>query len=419
MEDKNKRRLSILHPLTNKNTLLSTTAAAATNTNTTTTATTATTANNSNNNNNNTFAAVIASTTSSVNNSPANLQHARNLNFPPNYNFNGINPITSNTTTTTTTTTPTPTPTPTLPGNHISNNRIQLGFGIPPDSYIYGRGYNGKPMGLDNDQIPRYIPNEHSKRGILTTSNRNIYQESNHHVHHQQQQHQQQQQQQQHLNLSYNNVSTNQSQFGFILPQQLKNESTNNLQVSNLEIYNNLNPRKSPNMNYKEKISNWMASIPQFNNSENNEIYIDCYPGVISTSNTPSTSDEEIDLSDVEDILELQAQKVTKYVTRLYIHEVENSCLTRDGNAHNDNDDDDDDDDDDDVDDDDDDDDEEEEEEEDDEGENNDREKAIDDLPGARNEQAIQRNVEISYQKNGMNRLIHRDPNTPISFNIN
>ncbi|RCK59430.1 hypothetical protein Cantr_07470 [Candida viswanathii] len=354
MEDKSKRRLSILHPLTNKNSQSSTTAAAAAAaTNTTTTATSA----------NNTIAAVIASTTNSIGNPSPNPQLARSLNYPPSYNYSSLNPAANN-----------------------PNNRIHLGFGLPPDAYIYVKGYNGKP-GSDSDQIPRYVPHDYNpKRANTTLATQLNLQETSHHP-----------------NLSYN-VPTNQPQFNSLLPQQIKNETstattTNNLQVSNLEIYNNLNPRKSPNMNYKEKITNWMASIPQFNNSENNEIYIDCYPGVVSTSGTPSTSDDEIDLSDVEDILELQAQKVTRYVTRLYIHEVENSNLSRDRHGREGDEDEDE---------------EEEEDEDDDEDEDEDENEEEDE-----DEVDMQKGEGGAHEKNGRRHYGFRDVGLPIAFDIN
>ncbi|CAI5759350.1 unnamed protein product [Candida verbasci] len=90
-----------------------------------------------------------------------------------------------------------------------------------------------------------------------------------------------------------------------------------------VDVYDFLNPRKSPNMTYKEKINNWLNTIP-FNFDKYNEFKIDCYPGTANSSNdydSNSNSDSEIDLGDIDDLLELQAQKVTKYVTRLYVIE--------------------------------------------------------------------------------------------------
>ncbi|KAI5955297.1 hypothetical protein KGF54_001858 [Candida jiufengensis] len=122
-----------------------------------------------------------------------------------------------------------------------------------------------------------------------------------------------------------------------LFPIQRKLEKKHPRQ-EHVEVYNYLNPRKTANMTYNEKISNWLSSIPLiaknnntsggnfFTNNENlsPNYKIDCYPGVVSHSITASnTSNGEIDLTDVDDIIELQAQKVTKYVTRLYYNENE------------------------------------------------------------------------------------------------
>ncbi|EMG48241.1 hypothetical protein G210_1211 [Candida maltosa Xu316] len=208
---------------------------------------------------------------------PKKPQGLKNLAYPPSYEF--------------------------IPGGNPPNNlpnRTTSNIPMSPDGYVFVKGYpgGGGAAAVTADQIPRNMPTYFPKRMCSTT----------------------------------NNNTQTQQPLGQLPPPYLHqtqpplviNGTGSSMDVSNLEIFNTLNPRKAPNMNYKEKILNWMATIPQFNNSENNEIYIDCYPGVISTSVTPTGSDDEIDLADIEDILELQAQKVTRYVTRLYFHEDDN-----------------------------------------------------------------------------------------------
>ncbi|KAI5965570.1 uncharacterized protein KGF55_000932 [Candida pseudojiufengensis] len=103
-------------------------------------------------------------------------------------------------------------------------------------------------------------------------------------------------------------------------------------QVEQIDVYEYLNPRHATNMTYNEKITNWLTSIPlviKCNEDTNDgnvgpRYKFDCYPGTVSHSITPSdSSNADINLIDVDDIIEMQAQKVTKYVTRLYHNESE------------------------------------------------------------------------------------------------
>lgn len=119
---------------------------------------------------------------------------------------------------------------------------------------------------------------------------------------------------------NHSNNDNNKNKFSASILQQLQV-----LPTENIDVYDYLNPRKSANMGYREKIRSWLASVPlaiaydesltQFN--------LNCYPGVVSASETASNSDAEIDLADVDDVLELQAQRVTRYVNRLYFNEEE------------------------------------------------------------------------------------------------
>lgn len=98
-------------------------------------------------------------------------------------------------------------------------------------------------------------------------------------------------------------------------------------------FFNAVNPRKDPNMNFKEKITRWLDSLPfqqsQEASAANNEAGADygtlhhspdVYNDWAATyySPSPTISGSEIDFSDTHDIVEFQAKKITRYVTRLY-----------------------------------------------------------------------------------------------------
>lgn len=103
------------------------------------------------------------------------------------------------------------------------------------------------------------------------------------------------------------------------------------------DFFNELNPRKAPNMNFKEKINKWLATIPpqRYSNDIHDQtmnehaihmhhpydVYAEGYPDATYHSTSPSLSDSEIDLTDADDIVEFQARKITRYVTRLYAFE--------------------------------------------------------------------------------------------------
>ncbi|KAI5968628.1 hypothetical protein KGF57_000088 [Candida theae] len=92
-----------------------------------------------------------------------------------------------------------------------------------------------------------------------------------------------------------------------------------------VDVYDYLNPRKSANMHYKEKINSWLSSVPLAVAYDENltQFNLNCYPGVVTISETATNSEVEIDLADIDDVLELQAQRVTRYVKRLYFNEEE------------------------------------------------------------------------------------------------
>lgn len=81
------------------------------------------------------------------------------------------------------------------------------------------------------------------------------------------------------------------------------------------------NPRRASNMPAREKVQNWMKDIPFHYSTDNAMVYIDCFPAVASYSSSESGSQQE--LTDTDQILELQARRLTRYATRNYINDSE------------------------------------------------------------------------------------------------
>ncbi|EGW35458.1 uncharacterized protein SPAPADRAFT_48449 [Spathaspora passalidarum NRRL Y-27907] len=79
---------------------------------------------------------------------------------------------------------------------------------------------------------------------------------------------------------------------------------------------NSLNPRKAPNMNFREKITRWLETI-----SDTNEVIVN------DTSFSSSNSDVDIDIEDLEDRLQAQAEKLTRFATRQYRYDSEPVAL--------------------------------------------------------------------------------------------
>lgn len=80
-------------------------------------------------------------------------------------------------------------------------------------------------------------------------------------------------------------------------------------------------PRKAANMKLEEKVLNWIESLPSRLDSDY-QIVLDCFPAI--TSYTSSNSElSQMDLTDFDEILEIQARRVTRYATRIYLHEVQ------------------------------------------------------------------------------------------------
>lgn len=83
------------------------------------------------------------------------------------------------------------------------------------------------------------------------------------------------------------------------------------------------NPREQVNMPLIEKVSKWIDYIP-WCLSENDELMMNCFPATTSySSSVSSVGESAFENDDADEIYELQARKVTRYATRLYLNEPE------------------------------------------------------------------------------------------------
>ncbi|KAK6454971.1 uncharacterized protein RJT20DRAFT_819 [Scheffersomyces xylosifermentans] len=80
-------------------------------------------------------------------------------------------------------------------------------------------------------------------------------------------------------------------------------------------------PKRESNMSSEEKIHKWMSNIPCSYNTNINSITTGCFPATLSYTSSRSASLHELDEDD--EIMELQARKVTRFATRLYMNDSE------------------------------------------------------------------------------------------------
>lgn len=71
------------------------------------------------------------------------------------------------------------------------------------------------------------------------------------------------------------------------------------------------NPRQASNMPAVDKVNGWMKSLPQ--DPDQGKVFF--YPAVIASS---AHSETNIDMLDKDDLLEMQARKITRLTTELY-----------------------------------------------------------------------------------------------------
>ncbi|RLV96169.1 hypothetical protein JA1_000279 [Spathaspora sp. JA1] len=97
--------------------------------------------------------------------------------------------------------------------------------------------------------------------------------------------------------------------------------------ANNVNDFTSLNPRKDPNMNFREKIMKWLETIPQPSEDDDVICYVGCIDSSFSQSGSEAEDEFDIDIGDLEDRLEFQAEKLTKLTTRQYRYDSEAVAL--------------------------------------------------------------------------------------------
>lgn len=100
---------------------------------------------------------------------------------------------------------------------------------------------------------------------------------------------------------------------GRFLPMNEESEYTNCVAcaVENSKKTFAFNPRQASNMPAVDKVNGWMKSLPQ--DPDHGKLFF--YPAVITSS---AHSETNIDMLDKDDLLEMQARKITRLTTELY-----------------------------------------------------------------------------------------------------
>lgn len=73
-------------------------------------------------------------------------------------------------------------------------------------------------------------------------------------------------------------------------------------------------PRTTANMHHKEKVLLWLLKVPVFRVASG-EWYHECYPGIVGSEEETS---ESLDAEDIQDVLDLQARRVTFFANKCY-----------------------------------------------------------------------------------------------------
>lgn len=86
----------------------------------------------------------------------------------------------------------------------------------------------------------------------------------------------------------------------------------------------NFNPRKEANMPHKEKVSHWVVNVPIYPSSTENVWYNDCYNALDPmTDQIEDSSFPNFDMSNSNDIIELQSRMITLLSNKIYQQEPE------------------------------------------------------------------------------------------------
>lgn len=98
------------------------------------------------------------------------------------------------------------------------------------------------------------------------------------------------------------------------------------------EFPQSFNPRLAANMSAREKVSKWIQKVP-ISTDVLGKITLYCYSGTVPSSS--ESGGEITDNSEIQDVIELQARRVTKYVTRFYRTECETVAYNEDPDENN------------------------------------------------------------------------------------
>lgn len=93
------------------------------------------------------------------------------------------------------------------------------------------------------------------------------------------------------------------------------------LQPEGPEMPPTFNPRTAANMPTMEKVSKWIQKMPLVELEANGATRLTFFAGTIPSSSESGA--DLIDNSELEDVIEFQARRVTRFVTQLYLNEAE------------------------------------------------------------------------------------------------
>lgn len=89
------------------------------------------------------------------------------------------------------------------------------------------------------------------------------------------------------------------------------------------------NPRAAANMPYKEKVVSWMKAMSF--DIDGDDISVDGYPAVVVSS---AQTESNLELGNNDEAMELQARKITRYVTASYRCDSQDCCRGEPDSSH-------------------------------------------------------------------------------------